>query len=167
MRGAQQPSSLLAQVKGVDGETCTVSIDGLELSDVRLRAVVNGNESRLLITPTVDSFVLVTDLSCGNMTSLAVTGFSEIDNIKLDLGNTEEAITINGGDNAALVKVIELTEKLNAIEKDINALKQVFSSWVPVVYDGGASLKAAAASWAAQRLTETQQKDIENELIKH
>jgi hypothetical protein len=46
-------------------------------------------------------------------------------------------------------------------------LKQAFSSWVPVVYDGGASLKAAAASWAAQRLTETQQKDIENELIKH
>jgi hypothetical protein len=117
MRGAQQPSILLAQVKGVDGETCTVSIDGLELSDVRLRAVVNGNESRLLITPTVDSFVLVTDLSCGNMTSLAVTGFSEIDNIKLDLGNTEEAITINGGDNAGLVKVIELTEKLTPLKR--------------------------------------------------
>lgn len=32
---------ILAKVKNVDGQTCTVTIGELELADVRLRAVVN------------------------------------------------------------------------------------------------------------------------------
>ena len=79
----------------------------------------------------------------------------------------EGEVVINGGENEGLVKVVELAEKLNAIENDINNLKSIFSSWVPVVYDGGASLKAAAASWAAQSLQTTSKKDIENPKIKH
>jgi hypothetical protein len=53
------------------------------------------------------------------------------------------------------------------VEKDLNSLKQVFlQDWVPVSQDGGAALKAAAATWAGRRLTETQKSDIENEKVK-
>lgn len=153
---------LLAKVVSVNGDTCSVDVDGLVLTDVRLRAVVNGENSKLLITPKVGSHVLLADQS-GNMSQLAVIGYSEIEKIEVDT----ESITINGGENDGIVKVIELTEKLNNLEKDINALKDVLKNWTPVVYDGGTALKAGAAKWFGQKLTETKQEDIENELIKH
>lgn len=153
-----------AKVTAVDGETCSCEIDKLTFTDVRLRAVINNEQSKILVTPSVGSYVLVTDLSDGNYSNLAVVCFSEIDRIDIDV-DTE--IIINQGENDGIVKVIELTEKLNNIEKDINNLKSAFQNWVPAVYDGGAALKSGAASWFAQKLTETTQKDIENELIKH
>ena len=45
----------VGRVKSVEGETCTVQFDDLTLSDVRLRAVVNGKESKMLITPACGS----------------------------------------------------------------------------------------------------------------
>ena len=74
---------------------------------------------------------------------------------------------IKGGEFGGLVKVIELTEKLNNLESDINDLKQAFTSWTPVTQDGGAALKATAATWSSSILIETQQSDIENEKVKH
>ncbi|MDD4141595.1 MAG: hypothetical protein PHR20_02215 [Bacteroidales bacterium] len=159
-------NSFTAKVESVDGEICSVSIDGFTLNDVRLRAVINDETSKILITPTIGSYVLVTDLIRGNLTSLAVIAYSEIDKIDIDADNT---IIINGGENNGLVKVEPLTKKLIALEKDLNALKQIFAAtWVPVVYDGGASLKAAAATWAGQMFQPvTQQSDIENDKVKH
>ena len=43
-----------AKVLSTDGESCCVEIDGLVVSDVQLRAVVNGEESGILITPKTD-----------------------------------------------------------------------------------------------------------------
>ncbi len=37
-----------AKVVSVDGETCDVELDGMKLTDVRLRAVVNGENSKIL-----------------------------------------------------------------------------------------------------------------------
>ena len=76
-------------------------------------------------------------------------------------------IIYNGGEHAGLVKVKELTTKINALEKDLNLLKQIFSVWSPVPQDGGASLKASVVTWAGQRLTETKQSDIEDTKITH
>jgi hypothetical protein len=77
-----------------------------------------------------------------------------------------EEIRLMGGQLGGLVKVEELVKKMNAVEKDLNSLKQVFTTWVTVPKDGGAALKAAATTWAGQRLTETQKSDIENEKVK-
>lgn len=76
-------------------------------------------------------------------------------------------LRIMGGQLGGMVKVEELVKKLNAVERDLNKLKQVFQDWIPVAQDGGAALKTAVATtWAAQQLTETQKSDIENEKVK-
>ena len=78
-----------------------------------------------------------------------------------------ESIVFDGGENEGLAKVKELTEKINALENDINSLKTAFSTWVTVPSDGGASLKAITATWFSAQLAVTNKSDIQNEKIKH
>ena len=66
-----------------------------------------------------------------------------------------------------MVKVKELTKKLNAVEKDLNNLKTIITSWTPVASDGGAALKAIITSWATQSITPTAQNELENKNVKH
>lgn len=156
---------VMGMVESVGEETCSVKIaDRIVINDVRLNASADGNADNILIKPTVGSMVLMADLSGGELRSLVIVSFSELESMTVKF---EGDVVINGGENEGLVKIVELTEKLNAIENDINSLKQVFSSWAPIVYDGGASLKAAATSWAAQTLKKTSKEDIENSKIKH
>lgn len=174
------PKPFTCKVEAVDGDMCTVSIGTLKLTKVRLRSVVNNEASQLLITPKIGSYVTVVDLS-GDMRHLEVVGFSEIERIDIETCDCitinckgdmnidcDGTTTFNGGDNHGFAKVEAVAEKLSAIEKDINSLKQVFASWVPVVYDGGASLKAGAAAWMSQTIVPvTTYQDIENTKIKH
>ena len=156
---------VMGKVESVGDETCSVKIaDRLVINDVRLNASADGNADNILIKPKVGSMVMMADLSGGELRSLVVISFSALDTMTVMF---DGEVVINGGENEGLVKVVELAEKLNAIENDINNLKSIFSSWVPVVYDGGASLKAAAASWASQSLQTTSKEDIENPKIKH
>lgn len=78
-----------------------------------------------------------------------------------------DRVTVNEGKNGGLVKAPALTPRLNAIEKDLNALKTVFSGWAVVANDGGGALKTAAAAWAGQQLEMTTQEGIENGKITH
>lgn len=180
MNGHKTPLLLTGKVESVDGETCTVSVGDLKLTDVRLRSVVNGESSKLLITPAKDSYVTIMDLS-GELRETEVIGYSQIEAIDIETdsdikinckGDTnidcDGTVTFNGGDNHGMAKVVEVAKKLSAIENDINSLKQAFMTWVPVVYDGGASLKAGTAAWAAQQLLPTTQyTDLENDKVKH
>lgn len=154
---------LVGEVKSVDGESCTVDVAGLEIDEVRLAAVNDGADGKLLLTPKEGSMVLLADMSGGTLRDLAVVGFTNVEKIEA----TIEQITLNGGDNGGLVNIKDLTNKLNNLEKDINKLKQAFTTWVPVPQDGGSSLKAGVASWAAQQLVQTQVSDIEDDKITH
>lgn len=154
----------LARVIKTDGQTCSVQIDDITLTDVKLRPVINTSPHKILITPQQGSYVLVIDLSSGKMEHLAVFAYSEIEGIDINLSNN---LTINEGTNGGLVKVNELTQKLNAIEKDINNLKQALSSWLPVPNDGGNTLKLITGSWSAAIITPTSKSDIENTKVKH
>jgi hypothetical protein len=97
-----------AKVLSTDGETCCVDIDGLTASDVRLRAVVNGEESGILVTPKTGSHVTVADLS-GDLTRLVVIGFSEVEKVEI---NASAEIVINGGGYGGLVKIEDLVGTL-------------------------------------------------------
>ena len=148
---------ILAQVKSVQGQTCTVIINNtLELTDVRLRAVQDNQETGLLITPTVGSYVMITDLSNSNKTDFAVIMYSQIDKIE-----------INKGKNGGLINIKELITQLNTIQDDINQLKNAITAWTPVPEDGGAALKTATAAWAEQQINKTKQADIEDTKITH
>ena len=104
-----------AKVKTVNGETCSVELDGLTLTDVRLRAVVNGENSKILVTPEIGSYVLVSDLA-GDLSQLAVVGCSEVKKIEVDT----DKVIFNGGSNYGLIKIKELTDKLNELVKKFN-----------------------------------------------
>jgi hypothetical protein len=77
-----------------------------------------------------------------------------------------DKIVFNEG-TTGLAKSDKVTEKINALERDLNSLKTVFKSWVTVPQDGGAALKTAVAGWMGQSLVETKQTDIEDTKIVH
>jgi hypothetical protein len=138
--------------RNVDAEhgVCDVEIEGKAPTE---GALIGNAESGVMVVPKDGSVVAVVWVS---KTTAVVVMVAEVEEIRL-----------MGGQLGGLVKVEELVKKLNAVEKDLNSLKQVFlQDWVPVSQDGGAALKTAAATWAGRRLTETQKSDIENEKVK-
>lgn len=142
------------EVVSVEKDCCTVEVSGLQLTDVRLKAIADGEtEKALLVVPSVGSRVLVGSLT-GDLRDLAVLNVERFDRMVL-----------GGKDFGGLVKATVLTERLNALEKEVNDLKAVFSGWEPVAQDGGSALKTAAGTWAGNSLQVTQQADIENDKI--
>jgi hypothetical protein len=93
-----------------------------------------------------------------------IIGYSEVEKI-VWLGGDYDFVPIvihPTNSNKGLLK------KINNLEDEINDLKTVFSAtWTPVPNDGGAALKAAAASWAAVPIVATTQGDISHDKIKH
>ena len=132
-----------------DHGVCDVEIEGKAPAE---GALIGNAESGVMVVPKDGSVVAVVWVS---KTTAVVVMVAEVEEIRL-----------MGGQMGGLMKVEELVKKLNAVEKDLNNLKQVFKGWVPVSQDGGAALKTAAATWATRQLTETQKSDIENEKVK-
>ena len=137
--------------RNVDAEhgVCDVEIEGKAPAE---GALIGNAESGVMVVPKDGSVVAVVWVS---KTTAVVVMVAEVEEIRL-----------MGGQMGGLVKVEELVKRLNAVEEDLNNLKQVFQGWTPVSQDGGATLKTAATTWATQRLTETQKSDIENEKVK-
>ena len=57
-----------------------------------------------------------------------------------------------GGDSDFMVRYEPMAATIDEIKSDIATLKQAFTAWVTVPGDGGAALKAIAATWAATPL---------------
>ncbi len=146
-------------VEAVTGKA-TTQMDGVELQTVIADGLLFvpkvGSEVKVLYSTYTTPFIV----QYGDLDKIVIASETSIDIFCDD-------IKFNDGTFKGLVKVVELTKKLNAIEKDINKLKQAFTSWTPVPQDGGAALKGATSSWSGQQITETQQGDIENLKIQH
>lgn len=115
----------LAKVKEVKDDACTIMLEDLELTDVRLRSILNSEENKIVLTPKKDSTVLVADLSHGEMRELVVIQYSEVEKMEICIGKStievsDGDITINGGKNKGLVKIEELTQKLNELVDAFN-----------------------------------------------
>ena len=145
-----------AEVAEVQDTAITVKYQGLLHENVRLSAGFSGSANTIIAKPKVGSLVLVADISEGKMRDLIVLLQEETDEI-----------VINGGELGGLVKIEELTEKINTIEKDLNNVKNAFKQWVVAPNDGGAALKTATATWASQTIQETKKSDIEDDKIRH
>lgn len=161
-----------AVVKQVDGAVCTVTVGDLDISDVRLRAVINNDQDRILRIPKANSQVLVADMSGGEFRELVVIEQSQTEKIDLTIGQTtlvieDGKITINGGNNGGLINISDLTTRLNNIEDDINDLKTKIAAWKIMPQDGGAALKTELADWLTQPLVKTQNSDYEDTAVKH
>lgn len=181
MNGQRTPLLLTGQVESVDGETCTVTVGDLKLTDVRLRSVVNGEDSKLLITPKKDSYVTLIDLS-GELRELEVIGYSEIETIDIETdgdinikckGDTnldcDGTVTFNGGDHDGLVKLQELKDNLNSIKNYLSALKSAINTGLNGVgASTAASGAAGAAAFEGAMAGQTINfKNMENDKVKH
>lgn len=135
-REANAPVLFQAKVMGVQDDCCTVNIGGLQLSDVRLKAIVDGNtDSSLLVVPVAGSVVLVGSLT-GDYKDLTVLSIDRFD--KIVLGGTA-----NGG----MVKAPDLVKRLNEIEKALTALVNDYKVHVhPVTALGSPTGPIAATS---------------------
>ena len=168
--GANVPpyTILTGQVQSVQGETCTISRDGVTYADVRLGAVVDGNANNLIIKPTVGSYVLLADLSDGKLRDLAIIGWSQIDIVSI---NNINAIVLNGGNLGGMVRIGDLTTKLNALTDRVNALIEAYNTHThPVSTTGTAAAQAgtaAATTATAQTAPSFSASDYEDTKIKH
>lgn len=125
--------------------------------------VADGAAGVVLLTEKIESAEIVIGDTSAVMSADGVR--IKVGKISADLG--KDALTFNGGDLGGLVKVEDLTKRLNLIENDINELKTIFTNWIPASQDGGGALKTAAFTWSASQLTPTQRSDYENEKVKH
>lgn len=134
-----------AHVEEITETTCTVSLGGMKLSDVRLRSVINKNDEQLLIIPKVKSYVTVADLSGGQLRELCVIAYSEIESIHMKIkdSNTDQDLTldmdsngivINGGTIGA-VKADKMTAWMEKVYDDLQTLKTQLQSQ-PVAGNG-------------------------------
>lgn len=161
-----------AQVKSVNMDSLMMEVaieEGVSLFDIKLRAVSNGNKGGLIVIPKTGSEVVIAQIR-GQEDYILVLA-SEIDQVIIDSGvkviiNAPETV-FNGGGNGGIPISQNIADRLNNIEKDLNALKQVFSSWAPASGDGGAALKLVAASWMSTQLVETKPDDMGNDKITH
>ncbi len=124
--------------------------------------VADGAAGVVLLTEKIESAEIVIGDTSAVMDAV---GF-RIKTEKMSADINRENIIFNGGDLGGLIKIEDLTKRLNLIENDINKLKTAMSGWTPVPQDGGAALKTAAASWYGAQLTTTKRGDYENTKIK-
>lgn len=190
-QGGRPTVSLMCTVDKVYKDTrtvdCTPLDEGAPLLSVNLQAN-QGSNFGVVSFPRVGSFVVVGFVAEGSAGVVLLTDDVESvevvvsdkttravldeDGARIYVGEetsaelTADGVVLNGGKLGGSVKVEELTTRLNTIEKDINALKNVFSAWVVAPQDGGAALKGAASTWAGQSLTLTKRGDYENEKVK-
>ncbi len=150
------PTSKLGTIVSVDEDEMTCEVEpidgGANYADVRLMADPE-TTTGIYFKPKVGSVVMI---SPQDDVTYFVSMYSEVDEVWL-----------RGTENGGVVKVSELVSKMNTIESDLNTLKTAFTSWVVVPSDGGAALKAASATWAAQTITATTANDIQSTTVKH
>ena len=145
-------------VKAVDGATCTCEIGEMTLEGIRLRASVTDRDRQMLVVPKTGSAVTLGCLR-GDLSEMVVLQVDEI-----------ESITINGGELGGLIKIQELTDKINAlVDKFNNHTHSLASGTVNVAGSMGASTNAAPISVPAvtSKATKLDKKDYEDETVKH
>lgn len=176
MGGASAPAFLVCEVTAVNAQErsidCTPLDESAPLVGVNLQSGQEG-EVGITLFPRVGSHVLVGLLADGNAGAVLLT--DDVERVEmairsggksLTLTATEDGLVIDEGKHGGLVKVSSLTERLNALERDLNALRNIFTAWTPVPTDGGTALKTALTAWAAQPLPLTDRTELENERIK-
>lgn len=96
-------------VRSVTGNLCEVTVGGITIPGVRLKASEMDDDGKMLITPKIGSAVTIGSLS-GDLAELVVL---QVDHI--------ETIVINGGKFGGLINIEQLTDKINELVEAFNA----------------------------------------------
>lgn len=161
--------------------TCDVKVfdsDDSILKQVALRSVANGEKTGLIVVPAVDAHVVICKIE--GQSDYTLVNCSELDKVIIDVGvkveiNAPETV-FNDGNNGGLVVVGSCVDKLNAIEQDVNDLKELLQTALgtTVTEQGNGApsalqiaLNAALKNWYGKKIKETKVDDIENKKVKH
>ncbi len=171
--GDQRLPASVCKVTEVQEYTCTVTrlLDGDELQNVRLSAGTDPDKG-IIIRPAVDSIVLVSELS---PVDKFVSMFSEIEAIIVTIGDitikvNKDGIILNEGENG-LVKIVELTNKVNELVQTVNSLISSYNTHIHVttatIGPGPAVGVISPTTSQATTATALNKADYEDTLIKH
>lgn len=170
--GLKKESFMTATVNSVQEAdrtmSCTVVLgeSDLKLTGVNLQSEPNDG---FILIPAVDTDVIICMMPDN---SAYMVLCNDIDKIICVINNQNSYVfdtngfVWNGGNNGGLVKVIELTQKVNNLETLVNNLLTILKSTViPLAPSGTYPFGPLYA--ALNNLTPTQRSDIENTKIKH
>lgn len=188
--GAKDPAKItLATVDAVDipTRTCTVTTTGdrapVQFTNVQLMPSVDDG---LLLIPAIDSTVIV---SYNTFNQPFVLLFSELEKVLLVAGENNASFQVdknglvleinqtslkiqdgktifNEGQLGGMVKVAELTQKLNNLENLVNNLITKYNSHTHILtLSTGTGSAAPTTTTETGTLTPTQRADIENEKV--
>lgn len=143
--------------------TCDVARDGQPtLFNCRLNAVVDTLSSHVTALPAVGSFVLCLLL---DETEALIISTSEVEKLSVKIGSStllvdKSEIVMNDGSLGGLIKIGELTGKLNELVNKFNAHTH------PVSTTGSASAQTGTASATTAPASPFKQSDYENLKVK-
>ena len=176
-QGGRQTVSLICTVDAVDKETrtvdCTPLDEGAPLLGVNLQA---NQESKfgVVVYPRVGSYVVVGFVADGSAGIVLMT--DDIESIEMvvkddntSLKITEDGIVMNGGSLGGLIKVEELTSKLNElIDAFNNHTHTLLTGTVNVAGSPSAQSNADPITVPAitRKHTKVKRGDYENEKVK-
>lgn len=149
----EKPVTILGTIAAVDenSKTCNIDDDGFMMYGIRLQSVTNA-AAGILKVPKIGAQALAVKIEDGD-------GFMLLDCAEYD------KIIFNGGTNGGLINIQRLVDKINAIEKQVEALKKIFKAWQPV-YEQSLQTAIKGSNDLAPKL-ETQTKDLEDTTVTH
>ena len=110
----KQPMTLMrGVVKKVDGLEVVVQMGSTEVT-AQLRATAIKQDGQILMTPAVASAVVIGSLS-GDLTHLVVLAMDRCDKIEM-----KGEVVLNGGQYGGMIRVDDLTTKLNDLVRAFN-----------------------------------------------
>lgn len=93
-RGVDTFPAVVVSVDKVKG-TCVIAVDGLELPDVQLSAILDGNNQKFYLFPKVDSSVLVSPIN-EDLHRLYIEEYSEIESLDLNIMQVQFQVDKDG-----------------------------------------------------------------------
>lgn len=160
-----KPDLIIGKVESFNATDWTINLSmhiGAKVEDVTIKSVLNGENSGIFIEPVIGSYVLC-GLTDGKMENLTAMVYSEIKNIRF---TPTEKLILRNEDFGGLVKSQKVHDEIKALKDEINSLKTKLSTWVPVVNDGGAALKALLSTFYTP-IPPAVKADYENSNVKH
>lgn len=156
--GENLHDDIVCKVQSVSGQTCTVVdvLDNAIYENVRLTANVQ-SANGFILKPAKDSYVIISQITENDR---YVSFFSEIDGLEFV---AENQIIFNNG-TQGLVKIIELTTKLNQLITELNTLKTWVNTHVHAVSGSATLVPTAPFTGPISSFVKT---DYESEKIKH
>lgn len=131
--GTKVSYPIFGTVKSIQGDTCTVSVNGLELSDVRLKTTADG-AADLLLVPAENSRVMMLSTD-GSIDNLTIVKMDKVDKILSANGSFKMEIDLVGGKigmRNSTTGLYELFNQLQAILKNLKVYTPTGPSGSPL-----------------------------------